>query len=195
MAEVTQLPTLPYAEKQAARDRKIVADFLRGKKPETIAYEHGITSYRVREIFKEWQKVNPTPRHEDPLDIVDGLIGGYQTVVEDMNTVMEKATDGREIAAAARTKIMAYRDLVTLLQSIRALPHDLGTLRVQVESRVMVDKIVAVMEKFEMPEEAFDALLAAVGGPAQELMPGEAENGNGGPPDVPGTAKPVSSTD
>lgn len=162
---------------QFERNQQIVSQKVRGIPWSQIAREHGISIQRCQQIFAEWRESNPTLRTHDPVEIVDELLYGYQATVEDLAVLAAKPTINDAVRVGAHnSKMKAYREMAELLQAIGALPNDLGTLRLLVDGQITAERVVTVLERFDLPEEAWDELLEALGGaPAGLLEAGDPE--------------------
>lgn len=155
---------------QYERNMKIVAAKIRRTPWSEIAKEHRLTKRRCQQIWDQWRAVNPTLRDHDPIEIVDELLYGYQATLEDLEaTVQASDTDSPVRVAALNGKLRVFREMAELLQAIGVLPNDLGTLKVHVDGQVTAERVITVLEKFKVPEEVYEAMLTALGGPPTSL--------------------------
>ena len=150
---------------QYERNMQIVAQRIRRVPWSQISKEHGCTIRRCQEIFEEWRDQNPTLRHSDPQEIVDELLYGYQSVIEDFEKLATTADQDSARVGALNGKLRAFREMAELLQAIGALPNDLGTLTLAIDGRITAERIVAVLDRFDVSEEVEEAMLMALGGP------------------------------
>lgn len=165
----------PDAHGQAERNMQIVAARARHVSVPDIAAEWGLTERRVRQILLKWRETNPTLRAQDPVEIVDELLIGYEATIEDLAVIARRAVDGNNLSAAVgahNSKMRAYREMAELLQATGVLPHDLGTFNLVIDGRITAERIITVLERFNVSEEVFDAMLEALGGVPELGPPG-----------------------
>jgi hypothetical protein len=159
---------------QVERNLRVVHRKMRGEFWEDIAKDEGITVRRCKAIMLEFRQTNPTLRHHDPVEVVDELLEGYAQDIRDLVAQYEKAdTEGnRNAAVGSINSRMAARERITaLLQGIGVLPQDLGTMHLVIDGRVMAEKVMSVLERFELPDDLFEELerVFDVEGTATEL--------------------------
>lgn len=155
----------PTVEEQYRRNLEIVMDRARGKTWPDIAELHGVSVRRARQIHTAWRAEYRTLRHHDPMEIVDDMLDGFTADLADLTKVVEKAPDGSPAQVGAINARRAVRkDILILLQAIGVMPNDLGTMRIHLETTVLVERVVAVFERFNLGEEVEDALIEELGG-------------------------------
>lgn len=154
---------------QYERNMDVVADRIRSIPYAKIAKKHGLTIRRCEQIFHDWKSHNPSLREHDPILIVDELIMGYQSTIEDLAI---KAADGASDMVkirAMQAKLSAYADLTKLLQAVGVLPNDLGTMHLHIDGKITAERIIAVLERHNVPEDVFEGILDALGGPVDAM--------------------------
>lgn len=156
--EVASAKKLTVAE-QATRNMEIVAARGRGLSVTAVAQTYGISTRRVKQITAEWRATNPSIRHQDGVQIADQLIEFWQGTIEELAMIAATTSHDAVRVGAINSKMGALGKLTDLLQAINALPHDLGTLRVVMDARVLADRLVLVLDRFDLPPEVEDAML------------------------------------
>lgn len=160
----------------AMRNLEVVSDRMRGDSVEVVANKYGLSGQRIRGIMAEYRESNPTLRHHDPVDIVDELLDGYTADLRALNDTYDQAAKGNNLNArigAVNARMTARARIAELLQAIGVLPHDLGTMHLVIDGQIAAEKVIAVLERYDVPEEifteierAFDAEATAVELPA-----------------------------
>jgi hypothetical protein len=160
---------------QFERNTRIVAMKARGKSWPQISEAVGVGVRQCQKIHKAYREEHRTLRHHDPVSIVDELLEGYQADLADLTQVYEDADQSAAKVGAVKARREVRERITELLQAVGVLPHDLGTLRLELDAEVVIAQFMAVMERYNVPEEAFDEVLESLGGPPPgfELAAGE----------------------
>jgi hypothetical protein len=107
------------------------------------------------------------------MKIVDEILYGLEATIEDLAEMIADDKNSTLVKLGAQnSKLRAYREMAEILQAIGALPNDLGTIQLQVDGQITAERVIMVMEKFNLPDAAFAELLDALGGPPPELTSG-----------------------
>lgn len=154
---------------QYERNMRICAARVRNAPWSAIAAEHSLSVARCQQIFNAWADSNPTLREHDPLAIVDELLYGYQAVIEDCESTVARS-EGTVRVGALNTKMRAYREVAELLQAIGVLPNDLGTMHLHIDGQITADRIITVLERFDVPDAVYEEILEALGGPTPAML-------------------------
>jgi hypothetical protein len=158
---------------QVQRNMKIVRMRVRRRPWWKIAEDTDLTIRRCQQIFEEWKGTNPTLRTHEPVKIVDEILYGLEATIEDLAEMIADDKNSTLVKLGAQnSKLRAYREMAEILQAIGALPNDLGTIQLQVDGQITAERVIMVMEKFNLPDAAFAELLDALGGPPPELTSG-----------------------
>jgi hypothetical protein len=150
---------------QFERNVKIVLARHRGASYATVAQKHDLSVIQCKRIVKAFREANPTLRHQNPVEIVDEMLEGYMADLNDLNDVVEKAEHEAAKTGAINARRQVREKITELLQAVGALPHDLGTLRLEMDAQVTVRKVLTILERYKLPDEAFDEILTELGGP------------------------------
>lgn len=162
--EETKPERLTVAQ-QFERNVKIVLARHRGASYATVAEKHGLSVIQCKRIVKAFREANPTLRHQNPVEIVDEMLEGYMADLNDLNDVVEKAEHEAAKTGAINARRQVREKITELLQAVGALPHDLGTLRVEMDAQVTVTKVLAILKRYQLPLEAFEEIMNELGGP------------------------------
>jgi hypothetical protein len=162
------------AEQQVERNRMFVEMRLRGVSIDRTAQTFGLHRDTVLRAMREFRKSNPTLRTQDPIDIVDEMLLGYQADLEELATISATAKSDNARIGAVNSRMVARDRIIALLQSTGVLPHDLGNLKIEIDVRYIAQTLVAVLNKHHVDEGIQRELLEALrGGSTQgELPPG-----------------------
>lgn len=149
--------------KRAKRNMEIVAARIRGLSWSTIASTYGLSERQCKQILTDYRATNPSLRKSDPLDILDGVLEGLQGAIEELAMISATTQSDRTRVAAITAKVTIHDQIVKTLQTIGVLPNDLGVLRLEVDARVMAERVIRVIDKYELPAEVTDAMIEALG--------------------------------
>lgn len=155
-------------DERQIRNDQIVAMKARGMTYEQIAAVVDMSRRQVQNIMQAWRDTQPKLRTQDPLDIIDEMLEGYQADLNELATVGQ-ATKNDAVKVGAVNSRMAARDrIIALLQTTGVLPHDLGKLKVEIDIKYISTRLVAVLNKYDVPIEARRELLALLEGDEDE---------------------------
>lgn len=130
---------------------------------ESIAATLEIDRTTAIKVVKEFRDSQPKLRHQDPLEIVEDILEGYQADLSEL-AMVSSATKNEAVRVGAINARMAARDrIVALLQATGILPRELGRLRVELDVRFIAEQVIVIMEKYGLPEEGMDELLKLMG--------------------------------
>lgn len=182
------------AAQQSVRDTLIVARKHQGWPWEAIAKEAGISVSATKKAYTARRATSENLLEEDPIDIIKMLVEGLQLSIGDLEQLAVAAVEQNNVAAAVGAKKAANdgrEKLQDLLQSVGALPHELGTLRWHVEFRSVVvqlvdtvDGFVTAIEGLKLPKGAREEVVGLASKMRGELEGmGTMPQANGGDPD------------
>lgn len=158
---------------QVDRNLAVVTERTRGDGWADIANRHGLTIRRCKQIHAEYRTSNPTLRHHDPVEVVDELLEGYAADLKELSNAHDRAVAAGTMSVqvqAINARMGARAKIAELLQAIGVLPHDLGTMHHVIDGRVTAERVITILERYELPDEIFEELEAAFeydGGPPQ----------------------------
>ncbi len=140
----------PSPFQRELRDSYIALRAGQGADAERIGEEVGLSADWVRRILRE-QETNGPPDliREDPLDVVTGLLDGYQRDLRAL-MLMSLTTENEPVALGAMKAAQDTRGrIIELLQHTGRLPRDLGTLAGVVQLRTLAAQLVDVLWQAE----------------------------------------------
>lgn len=162
------------AAQQSLRDSWMVVRISQGWTYQEVSAEAKISVSAAKRAVKAKRDAMPALLEQDPVEIITYLVEGFQASIGDFEK-MALAYSGAHPSAAVGAKKAANdarASLTTLLQSVRVLPHDLGTMRHLVDLRAVVVAVLDGVEEFQekvraekLPKAKREPVLAA----AQEL--------------------------
>jgi hypothetical protein len=145
-----QLTPAQLAKRDAAIVRaRIVLDWTWAH----IAQEYGITERHARRVLADYRAENLLGLDEIEANAeVWEILSGYDAQLERYRDLLERARKVNNYMAeiAAEKGIReARRDRTSVLQEVGALPKNLGKLQVEHEVRVVVQKVMSVLDEVE----------------------------------------------
>lgn len=159
------------AAEQSVRDTLMLSRKIQGFSYPEIAAEFGLNKITVEKAIKNKREATELLLDRDVVDIVEGMIEELQATAVDFEKIALSALKTRNLNSAIGAKrgaMEARRDLRELLQSVGALPHDLGTVHHIVDIRAVViqinenvEKFVAAVEEVDLPKETRSKVLGA----------------------------------
>ena len=127
------------------RDRELVRDRARGKSWPYIAHKHDLSVSRCMHIHAEWRRGNPQEwKGRDPIDIVEQQLDRLEAWVEQLAELTDRTEDAVTVAAV-RTQMDLTRRAADLMQDTGILPHDLGTMRIQIDVQQLGVRLLAAL--------------------------------------------------
>ena len=150
-------------EERLERNAELVRDRLRGQSWAYLAEKYSLEIPRCQLIYREWRQENQsTFVGRDPIQIVHSMLDRLESWVEQLAEVADSsATDTTKIAAI-NAQLNALTRTAELMQATGILPHDLGTLRIQLDVQTLAVKLVTVLTEQGATPEMKRAILAAL---------------------------------
>jgi hypothetical protein len=160
------------AEDRARRNRQVVAARARGLSWDSVASTYGLSVRRCEEIWSEYRRGQPKLKEIDPVDVIEEMLLQYDGAAEELALVAATADQGATRVGAIRTRLQVLLQKTELMQATGVLPNDLGRLRVDIDLRVMAQRILAVFDANDVPDEVQEAVMAAITGQDPALPAG-----------------------
>lgn len=157
-AKVPKGPKLNSAER-SVRDTLIVERRGQDWPWEAIAKEVGLTIKATKEAHERKLASLSSMIEMDAAKILERLMEGLQFSIGDLEQMAVAALEERNVPAAVSAKKAANEareKLQALMQTTGILPHDLGTIKHQIEFRVVVVEVVNLVHTFVGKIEALD---------------------------------------
>jgi hypothetical protein len=153
---------LKYDEVLTERDELMVALRARGVSERQVAATFGVERTTVLRAMHNWRETNPTLRNNDPLEIIDHMLYGYQADLEELALLSAGAKSETAKVGAINARMLVRERIINLLQSTGVLPHDLGKLRLEVDVRFIAQKVIAILARHDVAEDVQRELLDAL---------------------------------
>jgi hypothetical protein len=136
---------------KSLRDTLIVQRKAQGWTWEEISAEIELSVSACKRAYKSKKAVLDDLLERDPIEVVKQVIEGFQTSIGDLEKMAVEYSGNHPSAAVGAKKGAdeARRNLIQLLQSLGALPQELGTMRFVVEIRQVVELMVTSITRFE----------------------------------------------
>lgn len=139
------------AAQRSALDSQMVAEQIRGIPLTEIGITHKLKPTEVSKRIKARRENLPRLLDQDAAEIIENFVVELQVSIGDLEAIAAAALDGSNLNAAVGAKDRANKareQLKELLQSVGALPHDLGTLTWVIDIRAVVTEINSVVVSF-----------------------------------------------
>jgi len=156
------------------RDAAIIQLIKRGISPAQAGAQFGLKPRRVRQIVNEYEHETPDLTELDPGALVRHTLWNYEAAIEELALLASKTDHGPTKVGAIRVRLEALRGRLELLQSVGAVPHDLGQIRVIDDAQATARQILQVFDHYDIPEEVRFAIVDVIEGRTPALN-GEAE--------------------
>lgn len=146
-------PGLTEREREA-RNNELIRDKLRGQGWAYLSAKYDLTQRQCKEIYGQWRDANQaTYQGRDPIAIVHSMLDRLESWTEQLAEVADAtSTEATEIAAI-NAQMNALTRTAELMQATGILPHDLGTLRLELDVQSLAVRLVTVLtEQGATPE-------------------------------------------
>jgi len=146
-------PGMTEAEREE-RNMELVRDRLRGQSWPFLAEKYGIRAQQCKEVYNRWRAENQsTYQGRDPIAIVHSMLDRLEAWVEQLAEVADTTSTDAVQIAAINAQMSALTRTAELMQATGILPHDLGTLRLELDVQSLAVKLVSVLtEQGASPE-------------------------------------------
>jgi hypothetical protein len=125
-----------------------------------IALDLGIDEKTAREGFRSYtEEIAPTLVNSDAMLQAVEFIGKYEAAQEWYAKVVADEKEATVVRMQALKHVMETMSAeITLRQEFGFLPKNLGTVRVEMKARYIIERVFDVVEKYDMPDAALDEL-------------------------------------
>jgi hypothetical protein len=146
-------PGLTEREREA-RNAELIRDKLRGQGWAYLSSKYDLTQRQCKEIYGQWRDANQaTYQGRDPIAIVHGMLDRLESWVEQLAEVADSTTTEATEISAINAQMNALTRTAELMQATGILPHDLGTLRLELDVQSLAVRLVTVLtEQGATPE-------------------------------------------
>jgi hypothetical protein len=155
------------SQQRADRAKAVFDARMKGFTWSSIAARHGISERQVQRLYNEFRQNRPGLGGIDPLRTVEELIDQYDAAIDELAALSSDTSHDGTKLGAIRARIDVANAKHRVLMATGVLPQDLGRLWVEVDYRQTVKLVFGVLERHGLPEQAYEELLDALGGPPQ----------------------------
>jgi|SRR5262252_5872644 len=160
------------------RDAELVRDRLRGQSWPYLAEKYNLTQEWCKRIYTAWRNENQsTYQGRDPIQIVHSMLDRLESWVEQLAEVADASTADTVKIAAINAQLNALTRTAELMQATGILPHDLGTLRLELDVQTLAVRLVTVLTENGATPEMKRAILETL--KADALQHPALSNGQG----------------
>jgi hypothetical protein len=155
-------PGLTDREREA-RNMELIRDKLRGQGWTYLSAKYDLTQRQVKDIYGQWRDQNQaTYQGRDPIAIVHSMLDRMESWVEQLAEVADTTTTEATEIAAINAQMNALTRTAELMQATGILPHDLGTLRLELDVQTLAVRLVTVLSEQGATPELKRAILDAL---------------------------------
>ena len=155
-------PGVTNAEREA-RNNELIRDKLRGQGWAYLSAKYDLTVRQCQDIYGQWRDQNQTTyQGRDPIAIVHGMLDRMESWVEQLAEVADSTTTEATEIAAINAQMSALTRTAELMQATGILPHDLGTLRLELDVQTLAVRLVTVLSEQGATPELKRAILDAL---------------------------------
>jgi hypothetical protein len=148
----------------ADRDERLAADRVKGHSWEWIMAKYDLSRRTVQERYEVWRGKNAHAFEDvNAIEIVHGMLDTYQAIAEQAADIGVTAKGENGQLGALNTQMSAMRQVAELCQATGILPKQLGTLKMEVDARVLSQKLIRVLNEYEVDAKVKRALLQELG--------------------------------
>ena len=160
-------------EQRHVRNMRIVQARLgRGLSWPNVAATYRLSERACRTIVKAYRDAQPSLKAIDPIDTIEERLFQLQGAAEELALVAQTADNDSARIGAIKARLDALAQHTELLQAVGVLPNELGRLRVEVDVRVIAQRVLAVVAEMNLPAEQHARLLEALTGQPVEIQQG-----------------------
>jgi hypothetical protein len=148
------------------RDQALVAYRLRNpsKNMHLVGQYFGITGRGANKVWARWKNIDRSyMQQENPVDVIHEHIAGFKELREDAARLAMSKYDAVALGALRLIADLRSRE-IALRQETGLLPHDLGTVKLELDLRFLMEKVIEVLERNQVPREEIAELIAVLDG-------------------------------
>lgn len=160
------------------RDAELIRDRLRGQSWPYLAEKYGLTQAWCKRIYTAWREQNQsTYQGRDPIAIVHSMLDRLESWTEQLAEVADASSADTVKIAAINAQLNALTRTAELMQATGILPHDLGTLRLELDVQTLAVRLVTVLTEQGATPEMKRSILETL--KADALQQPQLSNGQG----------------
>lgn len=148
------------AEEREVRNQQIIVDWLRGMDYPALSAKWNLSERQLKEIIARFRE-HHKPVHEgaDPIDIVYTMLDRYSAWISQLAVIADEADADSARVGAVNAQMSAQNKSAELMQATGLLPKNLGTLRLELDVRLLTQKLIKVLNDHEAPIELKEAIV------------------------------------
>lgn len=128
------------------RNDKIIAAKSRSLSDQQVADSLGISTSTVQAVMADFRKKGPQLREVDPVEIIEQSIFELRGNIEELAYIAAMDKQNSVRVGAIRTQLLARQHMHALMQATGVLPHDLSSLKVDLDVRAFSATVLRVFE-------------------------------------------------
>jgi hypothetical protein len=145
------------------RNAELVRDRARGQGWAYLAEKYGLQVIQCRRIYNEHrEEFQATYEGRDPIQIVHSMLDRLESWVEQLAEVADSSAIETVKISAINAQLNALTRTAELMQATGILPHELGTLRMELDVQTLAVKLVTVLTEQGATPEMKRAILEAL---------------------------------
>ena len=146
-----------------ARNARIVRDRLRGQSWSHLSDKYELADGTLKDIYKAWAETNQgTYQGRDPIHLVHRMLDRYDAWIEQLAEIADDSEADSAKIAAINAQMGAMTRSAELMQATGILPHNLGTLRLEMDVRLLTGKLMNTLVEHGATIELKRAILEAL---------------------------------
>ena len=134
-----------------------------------IAKKHGMGEREVRVAYQRYvTEIRPLMSPSTPAATVSGYLDELRSIRRELRQIASSADNDSAKVGALREIVKTIGKEIELQQHLGMLPRNLGEIRLQWEHRWVVQQIVEVLQRFDVPADALSQLENVLSAPRPE---------------------------
>lgn len=145
------------------RDARIVVDRVRGRGWRWLAEKYDLSERGCQDAFERWREHNDHKFEKvDAISVVHSMLDTYMALGEQAAEIAADADADNNKLGALNTQMSAMTKAAELCQATGILPKNLGTLKMEIDARVLAQKLVRVFDEHDVEPEVKRAVIAVL---------------------------------
>lgn len=136
------------------RNAELCRDRARGQSWAYLAEKYGLQILQCQRVYADWRRENQsTFMGREPIAVVHSMLDRLESWIEQLAEVADSSEADAIKISAINAQLNALTRTAELMQATGILPHDLGTLRLELDVQTLAVKLVTVLtEQGATPE-------------------------------------------
>jgi hypothetical protein len=145
------------------RNAKVIESRSKGRSWAGVCEDSGLSLGQVKRVWKKFVDEGKLEvQTEDPIAVVFEQITRYDVMIEELADLSKNSDNDSARVGAIRARAQVMREQIELLQAVGLVPKQLGSLKIELENRYVVQQLMVFVDKYvpgEKIEEAEGELL------------------------------------